>query len=108
MVSNAVACLSKLASARVHSGVGVAEKVRFDRGHQVMDKGAAAGDLPEGSASGELADDLGLGVGEAEGRLDERELVGRLAEDDLRGGVGQEAGGDLGGRAAVVGLGSEV
>ncbi len=51
---------------------------------------------------------LRFGIGEPEVAGGGIELVGRLAEDDLGGGVGEEPGGDLGGRGAVVGLGDEV
>ena len=79
------------------------------RGREVvLDDGGAAADLPQGPAAGEVADEpRSAGVSPRRSAA-AAELVGRLAEDDLGGGVGQEAGGDLGGGGAVVGLGGEV
>ena len=59
-------------------------------------------------AAGEAGDEVAFGIGEAEKVLGEIELGGGLAEDDLRGGIGEEPGGDLGGGGPVVGLSTEV
>jgi hypothetical protein len=74
----------------------------------VVDHSGPPPDLPKRSPPGQLGDDLAFRLSQPERLLGPFELVGRLAEEDLGGGVGEQAGGDLGGGGAVVGLGAEV
>ena len=73
-----------------------------------MHDGGAPAQLPQGSTACEMPDDGRFGFGEPEVVHCGVQLVGCLTEDDLRGGVREQSGGDLGGRSSIVGLGDEV
>ena len=78
------------------------------RGDVVLDDGGVPGDLPEGAAFGEAAEELGFAGVEAEEVAGVGELVAGLAEQHPGLGVGEQAHGDFGGGGAVVGLGAQV
>lgn len=65
-----------------HLGVCVHERL-FARGDNMADDRGAVADLPEGSASGQMGQDAGLGFGEADVVDSGADLVGGLAVDDL-------------------------
>ena len=57
----------------------------------MFDEEGAGSDLPQGLAPGEVGEQLGLGVGQAEQLPGLVDLGGRLAVDDAGLGVGEES-----------------